>query len=222
VSARAARAVVCVSETVAELVRATFRPRALHVVPNAGDHLVPLPRAAGAGAALVAIGHLEPRKNLELVLRALALDPSLPALELAGSAKEGEEQRLRALVSELGLAARVRFLGPLDERELVRLLARAAAVVMPSRLEGFGIGVLEAQLARVPLAVANVGALPEVAGEGVPRFAPDDAAACARAVHAALAQPEATLAEHAERARRYSWERSAELLVACWKGAARG
>ena len=140
----------------------------LFVVPNAGDHLPVLPRTSGPDAALLHVGHLEPRKNLALLLQALALDPSLPALELAGAPKHDEEERLRALARELGVEGRVRFLGPVAEEELPRLYARCAAAVIPSRLEGFGIGVLEAQRARAPLAIANVGALPEVAGAGVP------------------------------------------------------
>lgn len=216
---RGARAVVCVSTTVAELVRDVFRPRALCVIPNAGDHFVPLPRAPRGDAPLLAVGHLEPRKNLELLLRALALDPSLPTLELAGAAKEGEQQRLAGLAQELGVAARVRFLGPVPDEELPHLHARAAAVVIPSRLEGFGIGVLEAQLARVPLAIANVGALPEVAGADVPRFAPDDAAECVAALRSALSQPASRLAEHAARAARFSWDESAARLCALWSEA---
>lgn len=216
---RGARAVVCVSETVAALVRDVFRPRALYIVPNAGDHFAPAPRAAGPGAPLLAVGHLEPRKNLALLLQALALDPSLPDLELAGAAKEGEEERLRALAQELGVAARVRFLGPVRDDELPALHARASAVVLPSRLEGFGIGVLEAQRALCPLAIANVGALPEVAGPDVPSFAPDDPAACAAAIRAALTQSSERLAEHAARATRYSWNASAERLCAAWRSA---
>jgi len=216
---RGARLVVTVSETVGELVRAHFHPRALRVVPNAGDHFVPLPRAASADAALLAVGHLEPRKNLALLLHALAHDPGLPPLTLAGTGRLDEEARLRALAAELGVAARVRFLGAVSEAELAALHASAAAVVIPSRLEGFGIGVLEAQLARVPLAITSVGALSEVAGADVPSFAPDDVAGCAAAIRAALAQPPERLEEHARRAQRFSWDASAQLLCAAWSSA---
>ncbi len=218
---RAARAVLTVSETVRAELAARFQPRQVFVVPNAGDHLPVLPRARAPGAALLHVGHLEPRKNLELLLAALAADPGLPDLELAGAAKDDEEARLRARAQALGLAARVRFLGPVPEPELAGLYARCAAVVIPSRLEGFGIGVLEAQRARAPLAIADAGALPEVAGPGVPRFAPDDAAGCARALRTALASDAATLDEHAAWAARFSWDASARALVSAWSVAAR-
>ncbi len=187
-----AAAVISVSETVRALVTGHFAPARTFVVPNAGDHLAVLPRAPAADAPLLHVGHLEPRKNLELLLRALALDPSLPPLALAGAAKHDEEERLRAVAAELGVAERVRFLGAVAEDELPRLYATSAAVVIPSRLEGFGIGVLEALRARCPLAISRIPAHVEVAGSGVASFAPDDARACAEAIRAALAAPAAS------------------------------
>ena len=178
--------VFTVSEFTASGLRALHPPvrDKLALVPNAADHFDPLPRAAPEGAELLCLGHLEPRKNLELVLRALAEDPSLPPLRLAGAGKGTEEQRLRALALELGV--RVRFHGPFDDRELPDLLAACAAVVFPSRLEGFGIPALEALRAGAPLAISSAGALREVVGEDVPVFEPDDPADCARATRAAL------------------------------------
>jgi len=110
----------------------------------------------------------------------------------------------------------VHLLGAVDEERLPELYAGAAAVVIPSSLEGFGIGVLEAQRARVPLAVSTAGALSEVAGADVPSFAPTDARAALAAVRAALATDARTLEAHAARAARFSWDASAELLYATW------
>jgi len=211
-----AAGVITVSEIVKRTLAQHFRPRKLFVVPNAGDHLHVLPRELASDARLLHVGHLEPRKNLELVLRALAADPGLPALDLAGGPKHGEDERLRELARELGVEARVRFLGAVPEEELPGLYARCAAVVIPSRLEGFGIGVLEAQLARAPLAISSAGALPEVAGEGVPSFGPEDVEGCARAIRAALAIGPQTLEEHARRAERFRWDESAQRLVKAW------
>jgi len=212
-----AAGVLTVSATVQDTLAQHFRPRRLFRVPNAGDHLPVLPRAPAAGARLLHVGHLEPRKNLELLLEALALEPALPDLELAGAPKHAEDERLRARASELGLAARLHLLGPVADQELPALYARCAAVVLPSRLEGFGIGVLEAQRALAPLAIAHAGALPEVAGPDVPSFGITDPAGCAQAIRTALAQPPELLAAHAARAARFSWEASADELVAAWR-----
>ena len=213
--------VVVVSEHVRAELERRFGIRALAVVPNAADHLAPLPRAPGPDAPLLHVGHLEPRKNLALLLTALARDPTLPPLLLAGAAKGDEEARLRARAAELGVAERVRFLGPVEDEELPALYARAACVVLPSYLEGFGIAALEAQRARCPLAVSSAGALPEVAGAETPCFPVDDAAACARAIRAAIAWPLEALERAARAAERYRWDDSARRLVAAWT-AARG
>jgi len=207
---------IAVSETVRAQLERHGAPRTA-LVPNAADHLPLVERAATPERALLHVGHLEPRKNLELLVEALALAPDLGELWLAGAAKGAEAERLAALARRHAVAARVRFLGPVDDDELARLYSRAACLVLPSRLEGFGIPVLEAQRAGLPVAVADAGALPEIAGPDVPRFPPDDAAACAAAIRQALSTPPDGLANAARRALAESWDDAAGRLVASWK-----
>ncbi len=214
---RAAR-VITVSETIRSDLIERFRvdPARVKVVSNAADHFQPLPREPARDAGVLCVGHLEKRKNLHVLLRALELDATLPPIVLAGAAKDGEEDRLAALARELGVEARVNILGAFDEPELPRLYARAACVVLPSRIEGFGIPVLEAQRAGVPVAIARAPTLLEVAGSDPPAFAPDDAAECARALRAALATPKEALERAATRAARFTWQGSARALVEAW------
>ncbi len=218
-----ARAVVTVSETVrASLLERFALPAGrAFVVPNAADHLDVLPRRQRPDAPILHVGHVEPRKNLELLVRALALDPGLPPLWLAGRDARGERARLERLARELGVEERVRFLGPVDDARLPELYAEAACVALPSLLEGFGIPALEAMRARAPLAVSTAGALVEVTGGLVPRFAPDDARACVRALREALAAPPAALERAAARAADFTWDRSAHLLAEVFARAAR-
>lgn len=217
---RAARVITVSASIRGELVeRFGLDPDRVKVVPNAADHLRPLPRETAGDAPLLHVGHLEPRKNLELLLRALALDPGLPPLLLAGAAKGGEEARLRKLARALRVESRTTFLGAFADEELPRLYARAACAVLPSTLEGFGIPAIEAQVARVPLAIARTPALVEVAGAETPSFDPQDPDGCARAIRAAIAAPQASLVRAAERASRFSWEGSARALVEAWTGA---
>jgi len=210
-AARNARAVFTVTATVAQQLAQHTQVQA-RVIGNGVDHFVPLPRTPtpSIGAPLVHLGHIEPRKNLELLLRALAHDASLPDLELWGASKHREEERLRAVASQLAVDRRVHFRGAFDEDDLPRLLATCAAVVLPSRLEGFGIPALEAQRAQVPLAVSRAGALLEVAGETTPSFSPDDPAECARAIRTALSADRATLERAARRANEFTWDRAAD------------
>lgn len=218
-----AKAVVCVSESVRAQLIERFRvaPDRLHVVPNAADHFAPLPRKPASDAPILCLGHVEPRKNLELVIRALALDPGLPRLVIAGASKGQEPARLRELAEALNVAARVEFLGPFASDALPTLLATAAVLAMPSRLEGFGIPVLEAQRARCPVAVSRIDALMEIAGPTSPCFAPDDPADCARALRAALSADPARIDAAERSAARFAWDDSARRMLEAWRSAAR-
>jgi len=205
---KGAARIFTVSATVASEIQERFAIPAERtiVVGNGVDHLAPLTRSVGFDAPLVCVGHVEPRKNIELVLRALAADATLPRLVIHGAAKGGEGERLLALAKSLGVEARVRFAGPFDDVDLPEIYARAACVVLPSIVEGFGIVALEAQRARVPVCVARAGALLEVAGADTPSFAPGDALECARAVHAALSSSAAVLERAALRADTFTWD----------------
>ena len=89
--------------------------------------------------------------------------------------------------------------------------------MLPSLLEGFGIAALEAERARAPLAVSRTAALVETAGAETPSFSPVDPAECARAIRAALAATPDSLERAAKRAERFTWQASAERLVAAWQ-----
>ena len=224
---RGAAAVICVSETVraAILERFGIEPERVAVVPNAADHFEPAPRPPdedGSGSYLLHLGHLEPRKNLALLIEALAADADLPPLVLAGASKAGEGERLMERARALGVADRVAWNGPFEDGELPALLAGAACLVMPSRLEGFGIPVLEARRAGVPVAVARAGALPEVAGEGAPLFEPDDAADCARAIARAIRTDPAELEEARLAAEAFRWDDSAGRWFEVWRAVLEG
>jgi glycosyltransferase involved in cell wall biosynthesis len=114
-AARRAARVFTVSESTARDIAARLRVPDACVIGNGGDHFQPMERRAQAGAPLVHVGHLEPRKNVDLLLHALKLDAALPALELWGAAKAGEAERLAALARKLGVDARVRIRGPYEE-----------------------------------------------------------------------------------------------------------
>jgi glycosyltransferase involved in cell wall biosynthesis len=190
-------------------------PERIHLVGNGGDHFAPLPRAAAAGAPILVVGHVERRKNLEVVLRALAVDPALPRLVVHGAAKDGEDQRLSALARQLGVDGRVEWRGVAAESELPGLHAAAGVVCVPSFVEGFSLVALEAQLAEAPLCVADIPALAEIAPLAG-RFAPEDAEACARALRAELARPPRDLREARRRAAPRTWDACAERLVEGW------
>jgi glycosyltransferase involved in cell wall biosynthesis len=164
----------------------------LHVV-GAGvsaDAVTPPPdadaRAVRLGlppSYLLAIGSLEPRKGLDVAVRALA-DPAAPDLPflVAGPVGWGAVD-LPGLAAAHGLAPdRVRALGRLDDADLATVLGRATVLVAPSRAEGFGLPVADALAAGVPVVSSDDPALVETGG-GATRTVPvGDAGALAAAL----------------------------------------
>ena len=135
----------------------------------------------------------------EAKLRAL---PSLPTDTVLVVLGDGPERpALGRLAHELGVDGRVFLLGRVPD--VASWLRRATLLVHPARWEGFGLGVLEAMLAGLPVVASRVSSLSELVADGetgvlVP---PDDETALAAAIEAALGQSELGAAGR-ERARR--------------------
>jgi len=137
---------------------------------------------------LLAVARLTDQKGIDVAIRALAELPAETVLVVLG---EGPERAaLLRLARELGVDARVFLLGRVPD--VAAWLGRATMLVHPARWEGFGLGVLEAMLAGLPVVATNVSALPElvVDGETGVLVPPDDVPALVRAIELALEQPE--------------------------------
>ena len=99
------------------------------------------------------VGQLIPRKNVAVLLDALATVGGEATLDVAGDGVELEV--LRARVAELGLEDRVRFLGFLGEDGVVELLARTHTLVLPSTQEVYGMTALEAHVAGCQVVISD-------------------------------------------------------------------
>jgi glycosyltransferase involved in cell wall biosynthesis len=144
-----------------------------------------------------------PHKSHELLFAAFALvRHERPELELVLTGGGHEA---------LALPAGVRSLGAVPADELAALYRRAAALVFPSRYEGFGWPVLEAMASGCPVAAASGTAVEEVAGGAAVLFAPGSAEDVAAGVVAALDEAPVLASRGLERARAFTWERSAAL-----------
>jgi len=181
--ARAAAIVVPSSFTAARLRAHAPAAGPVHIIGNATT--LPALPAPPRGNHLLHVGHLEPRKNLNMVLRALALLPAgqRPALHLVGR-DAGAGTKWRRLAQQLGIAASVHWRGPCDEATTARLYATARAIVMPSCYEGFGLCALEGLAHGLPVLAAHAGALPEIVGSHGMLLPPHDPAAWAAAIAA--------------------------------------
>jgi glycosyltransferase involved in cell wall biosynthesis len=166
---------------------------------------------------LLSVSAKRPHKNLARLIGALARIPSerRPLLVLPGY-PTGHERELRARAAAAGVTEDVRFLGWVSGTEIEGLWSLADAFVFPSLYEGFGLPVLEAMARGVPVACSNVSSLPEVAGDAALLFDPRDEQAIARALECVLGDREEAgrlRAYGRERARLFTWERTARLTL---------
>jgi glycosyltransferase involved in cell wall biosynthesis len=170
------------------------------------------------GRYLLALGTIQPRKNLSALLsafRQLIDSSALPKnclLALVGRAGRSSGT-LEAKIDELGLRAMIRRLGYVPDGNLPALYSGALAYVQPSLYEGFGLTVLEALACGAPVVASNTSALPEVVGPAGILADANNPAGISEAV-ARVAQDPALRAEMTEagprRAAEFSWEHCAE------------
>ncbi|MBM3673733.1 MAG: glycosyltransferase family 4 protein [Actinobacteria bacterium] len=175
-------------------------------------------RLAGAERYVLALGTVEPRKNLPALVRAFGLvaraDPDV-VLVVAGP--DGwDRERFTAAVDISPARERIVRLGYVRDAARRDLLAGASVFAYPSIYEGFGFPALEAMAAGVPVVAGRAGALPEVLGDAALFVDPHDddaiAAALLDALHADTTR-QRLVASGLARTRRYTWERMAATLV---------
>jgi glycosyltransferase involved in cell wall biosynthesis len=177
-STRQARAVLCVSEfTRRELRERLDVPEEKIAVTSLGIDMNWPESAEGhreddGVPYLLYVGNIKPNKNLGFLVQAFAqVMHRMPhRLLLVGKMKgfgSGDEAVIRQAQA---LGDRVRFMGAVEERELMRLYAGAEAMVLPSRYEGFGLPMLEAMHLGCPVLAARAGSLPEVGGDAALYF----------------------------------------------------
>jgi glycosyltransferase involved in cell wall biosynthesis len=205
-------------------------PERIVVTPlGPGNVIEPLPYGAVTREDLVRIGvpferyfftlsTIEPRKNLPRLIQGLALlreNPEYADVGLAvGGGKGWLFEEVFAEVERLGLGDAVTFLGYVASEDLPALFGRCEAYVCASVTEGFGMPVLEAMIAGAPVVTSQGGALPEVGGDAVLYFDPEDPAAIAEGLRRALAADREMLSRRSlERARLFSWKKTAQATL---------
>jgi glycosyltransferase involved in cell wall biosynthesis len=194
--ARRASAVVCITESLARFqVERVGLPREKIEVIHYGLDKLPdrwgqsPPDEVPPGARiLLAVARLEPQKGLDVAVRALALvrdrHPEALLVVLGEGPQRGELERLAA-----GLGVPIHLPGRVPD--VAAWLRRADLLVHPVRWEGFGLAVLEAMLAELPVVATRVSSIPELVVDGVTGVLvpPDDASALAEAIANVLDDP---------------------------------
>jgi glycosyltransferase involved in cell wall biosynthesis len=181
-------------------------------------------RAAGKaalgvdGPLLAGVGALLPRKGHDLAIAALT---RLPGATLIIAGDGPDRSRLEQQARKLGIAERVRLLGPQPHAALPALLSAADVMVLPTVSEGLANVWVEALACGTPVVTSDVGGAPEVIDRpDYGRLVPRDPAAIAAAVSEILAAPPAQDAVR-QGALRFSWEKNAAELAAHLAGLVR-
>lgn len=180
------------------------------------------------GRFILFVGSLNDRKNAITLLRAYAELPrelreevQLVIVGPGGS----DEQLVKRFIAEKGLSGRAILAGYIEPAPLTELYKVAEVFALPSLCESFGLPIVEAMAAGVPVLTSNVTSLPEVAGDAALLLPPTEVAAWREALSRLLADDalrEDLRQRGLARARLYSWpqaaRRHAEIFEACLEG----
>jgi glycosyltransferase involved in cell wall biosynthesis len=150
---------------------------------------------------LLFVGTLEPRKNLERLVRALALHNDLPPMVVAGAKGWGDVR--------VPNTTAVQFIGHVEEQHLAALYAGASTLCYPSVWEGFGLPILEAMAQGVPVVTSQGTSTEEVAGGAAVLVDALDEASIAHGIETALTNRERLAALGKARSTAMTWEKTA-------------
>jgi glycosyltransferase involved in cell wall biosynthesis len=196
---RNAARVIAVSElTKRDLVELLAVPdERIRVVPNAVDAVFSPEGPRAEGDYVLAVGTLEPRKNLPRLVEAM----------------RGLDLELRVVGPRGWGGVAVRSLGYVPDDELARLYRGAACLAYPSLYEGFGIPVLEAMACGTPVVTSAGSAMAEVAAGAAVLVDPLDPDAIAAGIREAIERRDELSRAGVERARAFTWDAAAALTA---------
>ena len=171
----------------------------------------------------ISVGTLQPRKNISTVI---AAHRSLPDAErkhtplvIVGRAGWKCEEEIKQIEADAQTGAII-WLQQVSDAALLPILKAARALLFPSLAEGFGLPVLEAFAAQVPVITSTTTSLPEVAGDAALAVEPTDVSALREAMRQILDEQALSVALRRQglaRAQQFTWESCAEATLATYK-----
>ncbi|MDX6690813.1 MAG: hypothetical protein QOG15_2270 [Solirubrobacteraceae bacterium] len=223
---RRSPALVAISQATADALTARFAaargkvvvaPMGVAPAFDGGPGSASLPDGVPAEGFVLAVGTLEPRKNLPRLVEAFrrlpgALQSAHPLVVTGRIGWEASE----TVASLDALGDRAVRTGFVPDAQLAALYRHCGVFAYPSLGEGFGLPVLEAMAAGAPVLTSDRSSLPEVGGDAVAYCDPEDVGSIASGLEALLTDAgrrEALRAAGPERAAGFTWERTAEVVV---------
>jgi glycosyltransferase involved in cell wall biosynthesis len=215
--------VIAISESLREFTEASTGVPTVTVhygLPARGPAPTRVPRVEAT--QLLAVGRLEEQKGFEVAIQAMALIKAVAPqahLSIAGDGKQ--RQMLADRIATLGLTGTVSLLG--RREDVHELMMNADILVHPARWEGFGLVLLEAMRAGLPIVATRVSAIPEVVAEDITGLLvpPDDpdalAAAISKLIHEPARRNEMGIGGFERLRERFSPERMARGVVALYE-----
>jgi len=224
--ARRARVIVTGSEHAKSEIVSGFGVHADKVMVT--PYGVTMPKTApsrenpGGAPVLVFVGAPLRRKNLDVVLRALATPIGRRARARAAivGANAIDYPRYQVMAKELDVADRLDWFGRVPPKEMTRIFDSASALIYPSFHEGFGFPPLEAMARGLPVIASRESCLPEVLGDGAAFVDPRDEVAVAGALERIAEDRDfhQQLVERGrQRASQFTWDRCARLTLEVYR-----
>lgn len=208
------------------------KPEKVTVVHSAGREAIPRSTNGASTSEVVrnlsrpyimAFSALSAHKNIPRLIKAFGRIASIVPHDLVLVGHMPVKSSVRAEMEAAGGHDRIHFTGYLPDSDVASLLQNASLFAFPSLYEGFGLPLLDAQNAGVPVVASSAGALPEIAGESAVLFDPSSEEDMAKAMTRALLDPDlrTRLVEKGhENAQSFSWDRTARETLDVYKAVA--
>jgi glycosyltransferase involved in cell wall biosynthesis len=170
---------------------------------------------------IIAFSSPSPHKNIENLLLAFKiLIAKHSNLKLLLVGHKNKSELLMDVINNEGLSNNVVFTGFVPDEEVNPLISGAKVFVFPSRYEGFGIPILDAQMCHVPIASSNAGSLPEVGGKSVSYFDPESPKEMAEAIGIYFENEkyrEQVIEDSLLNRKLFSWDKTAESTISVYQ-----
>lgn len=192
-------------------------PARIHVVGvGVDDSFFHIERRVDDPPFVLCVGTVERRKDLVTAVEAIARMPDVRLVSVGPLTPYADE--VQATAARLGISDRVTLRGYVDDSALRELYSRAAALIFPSRYEGFGLPPLQALACGLPVVAARIPVTEEVLGDCAAYVEPGDANGFAAALSSVVSSNEAVRAEASRwRAQTFMWSSVADRIVGYYR-----